>query len=84
MARKFTVTVGERVAYSVQFLRNIGMSHSDMAHARGVVIEVKELGPGSETQLARITWDKNADMPGRVNVTNLAKVGPNVRFANCD
>jgi hypothetical protein len=43
MAKKFSVAVGDKVAYSVQFLRNIGMSHSDMSHARGVVTEVARL-----------------------------------------
>ena len=76
----FKVEVGDKVAYSVQFLRSIGMSHSDIAHARGVVTEVSKLG--SSTLLARITWDR--EMPEHVNVANLAKVGPNRRFANVD
>jgi hypothetical protein len=78
MAKKFSVEVGDKVAYSVQFLRSIGMSHSDMAHARGTVSSVMPLG---SIQLASIDWG-GADMPGRVNVQNLAKVGPNTRFCN--
>ena len=74
--------IGERVAYSVQFLRSIGMSHSDMAHGRGTVTEIKELSPGCV--LARVAWEQSADLPERVNVANLAKVGANRRFANCD
>ena len=75
---KFNVVVGDKVAYSVQFLKSIGMSHSDMAHARGVVTEIKPLS--SSTILATITWDR--EMPERVNVANLAKVGLNSRFSN--
>lgn len=73
-------TVGDKVAYSVQFLRSIGMSHSDMAHARGEIVGFTPLG--STTLLAEIRW--NCDMPARVNVHNLAKVGANRRFANVD
>lgn len=76
------LTVSQRVAYSVQFLKSIGMSHSDMAHARGTVTELKELS--KECVLARIQWDGAADLPERVNVANLAKVGANRRFCNCD
>lgn len=74
------LSVGDRVAYSVQFLRSIGMSHSDMAHARGIVRGFTPLGP--RTLLADIEWDR--EMPPRVNVGNLAKVGANARFANVD
>lgn len=77
---KFTVAVGDKVAYSVQFLRSIGMSHGEMARARGEVIEVKT--HGSSFTLATIKW--NCEMPERVNVANLTKVGPNMRYANCD
>ena len=75
-------SVGTKVAYSVQFLRSIGMSHTEMAHARGVVTEVKPIGRGSDTILATIAWDR--DMPARVNVHNLAVVGLNRRFSNVD
>jgi len=72
------VQIGDRVAYSVQFLKSIGMSHSEMARARGVVTEIKPLS--SQTVLARIEWANGADMPDRVHVANLAKVGANSRF----
>lgn len=75
---KFSIAVGDKVAYSVQFLRSIGMSHSEMARARGQVVEVKNYG---SMELAQIKWD--CDMPERVNVQNLAKVGLNTRFSNC-
>ena len=78
-----TFTVGDRVAYSVQFLRSIGMSHGTMAHARGMIQEVTTLGSLS---LAIIDWYgiDAAELPERVNVCNLAHVGPNRRFANVD
>lgn len=73
--------VGDRTAYAVQFLRNIGMSHSEMAHARGTITGFVPLG--TDTTLAEIEWDRG-QFPGRVNVANLAKVGPNPRFCNVD
>lgn len=78
MSKSFKVEVGDKVAYSVQFLKSIGMSHSEMARARGEVTAVDSFGT---LVLARITW--NADMPERVNVHNLAKVGANTRFCQC-
>lgn len=79
---KNNIAIGSKVAYSVQFLRSIGMSHGEMAFARGTVAEVET--HGSSFVLARIAWDKNADMPERVNVHNLAIVGPNRKFCNVD
>lgn len=70
--------VGQKVAYSVQFLRSIGMSHSEMARARGVITAIIPLG---STKLAEIEW--NCDMPKRVNIANLAKVGLNTKFSQC-
>ena len=74
-------TENDRVAYSVQFLKSIGMSHSEMARARGTITGFMPLG--SSTILASITWDRG-EFPGKVNVCNLAKVGPNPRFCNVD
>jgi hypothetical protein len=77
---KFQVEIGQKVAYSVQFLRSIGESHGEMAHARGVVKEIAYITP--TLVLAKIDW-QGADMPDKVNVCNLAKVGPNTRFCQC-
>lgn len=71
--------VGDRVAYSVQWLKSVGMAHTDCAHARG---EITELTPFGGTELAAITWDRDG-IPARVSTANLAKVGPNSRFASC-
>lgn len=76
--KRFSVNVGDRVAYSVQFLRSIGMSHSDMSRGRGTVTAVDTIGGSLE--LARIDWG-GAELPERVNVQNLAKVGANSRFS---
>ena len=74
---KFKVEIGDKVGYSVAFLRSIGMAHSDMARGRGVVTDVRPFG--SHSMLATIDWG-GVDLPERVNVANLAKVGPNTRF----
>jgi hypothetical protein len=84
MARQYATPKfieGDKVAYSVQFLRSIGMSHGEMAHARGRITGFMPLG--ESTLLASITWDKG-EFPGKVNVANLAKVGANPRFCNVD
>ena len=63
--------VGDRVAYNVRFLQSIYESPAgDMAAARGVVEDVKKIGP---LVLVRVKWD--SDMPQRVAATNLAHVG---------
>jgi hypothetical protein len=74
------LTVGSQVAYSVQFLKSIGMPHSHMAHARGTVTGIKFLGT---LVLARLDWN-GADLPEQVNVHNLALVGLNRKFCNVD
>ena len=82
MPAKFSVNVGDKVAYSVQFLKSIGMDHSDMARERGTVTEVTLLGT---LQLARIEGFESREDGSfaRVNVQNLAKVGANTRFCAC-
>lgn len=74
-----TITVNSKVAYNVQFLKSIGMSHSDMARGRGVITEIINLG---SLQLAVIDW--NLELPKKVNIKNLAIVGPNRKFCNVD
>ena len=73
--------VGDKVAYSVQFLKSVGLSHSDAAHVRGVITALMPFGGGNRA-LATITWDR--EMPEKVITPNLAKVGANRRFANVD
>lgn len=81
------LAIGDRVAYSVQFLRSVGMSHTYMAEARGVVRELRNLSTvGTECVLACVDWknDYCGELPLKVNTANLAKVGPNRRFCNVD
>jgi len=76
---KFSVKPGDRVAYTIKFLKAIKQSHEDMSRDRGVVLSVKKYG--ERVTLVMVRWE--GDSPNRVNVRNLAKVGPNTRFANC-
>lgn len=78
--KKNTLKIGDKVAYPVQFLRNIGCSHSNLAQGRGEIIELKDYG----VILATIKWFKGTDLPDKVNVGNLAKIGPNSKFCNVD
>ena len=73
------MNIGDSVAYSVQFLESIGMSHSELAHARGKIEALETLG---SITIAYIDW-KDPDIPLKVNVKNLAKVGINTKFSNC-
>lgn len=75
-----TLQTGDKVAYSTQFLNNIGESHGRMATARGVVTAREVVNP--EFILIAVDW-KGMPLPGQVNEANLAKVGLNTRFSNC-
>ena len=66
-----TIQIGDRVGYRVRWLRSTGACHGPLSRARGVVKAIKSLG---SLQLAEIEWG-NPDMPTRVAVTNLARVG---------
>ena len=73
------IEVGSPVAYSVQWLKSVGLSHSEYSHARGKVLELQPLGSNF---MATIEWD-NEDVPAKVLASNLAIVGPNPRFCAC-
>jgi len=83
MASKRQIRVGDKVAYSVQWLRGVGLSPTDpLCHARGQVISIVELS--ARLHLAVVDWGSgSADVPNKVNVNNLALVGPNTRFCQC-
>lgn len=71
---------GDKVAYSVGFLKSIfEPPTSPMCHARGTVVRIKDLG---STKLATVDWGADG-FPARVNVANLAIVGPNSKFCQC-
>jgi len=61
------------VAYSHDFLRSIGMIHDrEMGHAFGEVVEITHIG---RLPIARVKWDRGEDLPARINVNNLRRVG---------
>jgi len=73
--------IGDKVAYSVQFIRSIGLKPTDdLCHCRGEITEIKDYS--SKLSIATIKWD-NPNIPEKVNTFNLAKVGPNDRFCAC-
>ncbi len=71
-------SIGDKVAYSVKFLRSIGEGPtSPMCHARGEITEIKSYS--SNFQIALISWDggnrgEDGNLPDGVNCANLAKV----------
>lgn len=67
------IVAGSHVGYSLQFLASIGMTHSELAHARGRVTSVSEHG------IASVLWD-SADIPERVAICNLAEPSERGRF----
>lgn len=71
MAKREAIKVGDRVAYSAAFLRSTGMITGAIPRARGIVTSLQKFG-GAE--LAVIEWN-DPDIPARVLVANLAKVG---------
>jgi hypothetical protein len=69
--------VGDKVAYSVKFLRSIGEGPtSPLCHARGTITEIRSYS--KNFQIALISWaDNHGDngiLPDGVNCANLAKV----------
>ena len=72
--RNPSIKVGDRVAYSAAWLRSTGQQAGEAGHARGVVTKIDAIGHGTDPLvLATVRWNK--DMPPRVNVRNLARVG---------
>lgn len=70
--RTAELQVGDAVAYSRAFLRSIGAYTGDMPHAKGEITGLKVLSP--DVVLADVSWDR-AELPARVNVKNLCRVG---------
>lgn len=64
---KQKINVGDRVAYSVTFLRSIGEYTGPMPFGRARVVALEPLG---SVTVARLKWE-NGDLPERVNVANL-------------
>jgi hypothetical protein len=70
---------GDKVAWSVQYLESIGMTLSDAAHERGVVVSVDE--NRNTPDLIVVRWEDGYE--GRTIEPNLAIIGPNARFCKC-
>lgn len=65
------INVNDTVGYSRAFLKSIGCLTGDLPRAKGKVIKIDKMG---SLQIAYINWDL-PDIPEKVNVKNLAKVG---------
>lgn len=61
--------VGDKVAYSAQWLRSTGQFTGDIPHARGTITELKKIG---DITLAIIDW-RDPEIPSKVNVRNLER-----------
>jgi len=75
------LVTGDAVAHSVQWLQSVGMSHGDLSHARGKVTAIKVNG-GQVPNVITVDWGTD-EIPPRILESNLAIVGPNMRFCNC-
>jgi len=60
---------GDRVKYSVRWLRAAGLYTGPVPFARGTVVAVEQFG---DRKLVTVDWDGNDDIPTRVLVSNLA------------
>ena len=69
--RLANIEVGDTVQYSRDWLRSTGQYTGDIPFAKGKVIELKPLG---DITLAIIDWN-DREIPSKVNVKNLSKVG---------
>jgi hypothetical protein len=67
---RLALKLGDRVAYSSQFLKNTGQHTGAIPFARGRITRFTPLG---DTQLAHIAWDQE-DIPEKVLVCNLSRV----------
>ena len=74
MSVRRTIRVGDKVKYSAEWLRSVGMYSGDMCFVRGKVYAIITYGSGSSLRrIAKIQWDF-ADMPEKVNVANLTRI----------
>ena len=65
--------IGDRVAYSANFLRSIGAQTGELGQARGTIQAIERLAKCG-VELAHVKWG-SPDVPERVNVKNLCRVG---------
>jgi hypothetical protein len=76
-----TFEIGDKVAYSVQFLKSTGQTTGNVPFARGIIKSFKRMG--GIHSFCIIEWN-DPDIPTLVNPFNLAIVGSNRRFCNID
>jgi hypothetical protein len=69
--RTQAIRIGDQVGYSHAFLKSTGQHTGIVPFARGKVTDLTVFGSAT---LAIVAWD-TPDMPERVNVANLARVG---------
>lgn len=74
-----TIVAGDKVAYSANYLRSIGVFTGDLPAARAIVTEIEDLG--GDFILAALTWD-HPGLPAKSNIRNLALVGSPAMSAN--
>lgn len=66
-----TINVGDKVAFSAAFCRNIGAQTGEVPAMRGTVVEVFQV---AKSTIATVDW-QNGEPPTRTNANNLAVVG---------
>jgi hypothetical protein len=83
MTRKPNIQIGDRVAYSANWLRSTGMYVGELGFWRGTVTNMQTHG-SKDFVLATVTWDKGKgpDEPSLILAANLAKVGTPAMSAN--
>jgi hypothetical protein len=69
--RTQSIKIGDKVGYSHAFLKSTGQHTGSVPFAKGTVTDLVTFGSAT---LALVDWD-TPDMPERVNVANLARVG---------
>ncbi len=60
--------VGDRVRYSGNFLRSVGILYGELPQATGKIVALKTYGQAPA--IATVEWDR-PNMPARVMVSNL-------------
>lgn len=70
--------IGDRVAFSAEWLVNTGQQAGEVGHWRGKVENIHPLG---ERKLVVVRWDHG--YVSQALDVNLAHVGPNMKFCKC-
>jgi len=74
---------GDRVAYSVGWLRSVMATTGELPFRRGTVVGEEQPIAPSAPNVVRVRWDDKPDDPKLVLVTNLAHPGLNTDFCSC-